>query len=132
WSKGGGWLGIRGASSWALVSLQDERMTIQSPYPIGTPGIAWGEAERAEWLSRQTRQRSYEADVLSAIDRLRTRFDVTQYGQLDYGPSDTYPLFSVRTRDWRDDLPVMLVTGGVHGYETSGVHGALQFIDRHA
>jgi len=107
-------------------------MTIQSPYPIGTPGIAWGEAERAEWLSRQTRQRSYEADVLSAIDRLRTRFDVTQYGQLDYGPSDTYPLFSVRTRDWRDDLPVMLVTGGVHGYETSGVHGALQFIDQHA
>jgi hypothetical protein len=26
----------------------------------------------------------------------------------------------------------MLVTGGVHGYETSGVHGALQFIDRYA
>jgi hypothetical protein len=25
-----------------------------------------------------------------------------------------------------------LVTGGVHGYETSGVHGALQFIDQHA
>jgi hypothetical protein len=25
-----------------------------------------------------------------------------------------------------------LVTGGVHGYETSGVHGALQFVDEHA
>ena len=25
----------------------------------------------------------------------------------------------------------MLVTGGVHGYETSGVHGALRFVDRH-
>jgi hypothetical protein len=24
------------------------------------------------------------------------------------------------------------VTGGVHGYETSGVHGALSFLDRHA
>ncbi len=24
-----------------------------------------------------------------------------------------------------------LVTGGVHGYETSGVQGALQFVDRH-
>ncbi len=24
------------------------------------------------------------------------------------------------------------MTGGVHGYETSGVHGALQFVDRHA
>jgi hypothetical protein len=26
----------------------------------------------------------------------------------------------------------VLVTGGVHGYETSGVHGALRFLDRHA
>jgi hypothetical protein len=26
----------------------------------------------------------------------------------------------------------VLVTGGVHGYETSGVHGALQFVDQHA
>src|SRR5690606_23899395 len=34
-------------------------------------------------------------------------------------------------RAWREGLPVMLVDGGVHGYETSGVHGALQFIDRH-
>jgi len=107
-------------------------MTTQSRYPIGTPGVAWGDAERAQWLSRQTRQRSYEADVLGAIDRLRARFEVAQYGQLDYGPSDTYPLFAIKSRDWRDDLPVMLVTGGVHGYETSGVHGALQFIDQHA
>ena len=34
------------------------------------------------------------------------------------------------------DLPTVLVTGGVHGYETSGVQGALQWIatafDRHA
>ena len=28
--------------------------------------------------------------------------------------------------------PCVLVTGGVHGYETSGVHGALQFVERHA
>jgi hypothetical protein len=26
----------------------------------------------------------------------------------------------------------VLVTGGVHGYETSGVHGALQFLEQHA
>jgi hypothetical protein len=30
------------------------------------------------------------------------------------------------------DRPWVLVTGGVHGYETSGVHGALQFLERHA
>src|SRR5690606_4982889 len=29
------------------------------------------------------------------------------------------------------DRPIALVTGGVHGYETSGVLGALAFLDRH-
>jgi peptide deformylase len=31
-----------------------------------------------------------------------------------------------------DQLPTVLITGGVHGYETSGVHGALHFADAHA
>jgi hypothetical protein len=100
-------------------------------YPVGTPGQPWGDAERATWLSRQTRQRSYAADVLTAIERLRAHFDVIEYGQLDYAP-DSYPLFAIRSRDWRVALPSVLVTGGVHGYETSGVHGALLFLDRHA
>ncbi|MBF5041569.1 M14 family metallocarboxypeptidase [Aggregicoccus sp. 17bor-14] len=102
-----------------------------APYPIGTPGVPWGAAEVATWLARQKRQRSYAQDVLTAVERLRARFDVQQYGTLDYAP-ETYPLFAVRSRGWRDALPVALVTGGVHGYETSGVHGALQFLDRHA
>ncbi|WP_250462070.1 M14 family metallopeptidase [Microbulbifer litoralis] len=105
--------------------------TAPAAYPIGTPGTPWGDAERAEWLSRQARQRSYESEVLSAIERLRPRFDVEEYGRLDYGP-ESYPRLAIRSRDWRDDLPVVLVTGGVHGYETSGVHGALEFVDQHA
>lgn len=105
--------------------------TAPTPYPIGTPGAPWGDVERSEWLSQQPRQRSYESEVLSAIERLRSRFDVELYGRLDYGP-DSYPLMAIRSRDWRDDLPVVLITGGVHGYETSGVHGALRFIDQHA
>jgi len=103
-----------------------------TPYPIGTPGIPWGEAERAAWLARQTKQRSYANDVVSTVERLSVRFDVAEYGRLDYGPADQYRLFAVRSRGWRQDLPVALITGGVHGYETSGVHGALQFVDRHA
>lgn len=106
-------------------------MTPQTFYPIGTPGQPWGEPEKSQWLSRQTRRRSYEADVLGAIDRLRSRFDVVQYGVLDYGP-DTYPLFAVQSRDWQHRRPSVLVTGGVHGYETSGVHGALAFVEHHA
>ncbi len=100
-------------------------------YPIGTAGTPWGEAERAEWLALQRRQRSYEAEVLTVIERLRPRFDVEQYGRLVYG-NERFPLMAIRSRDWRDELPVMLVTGGVHGYETSGVHGALQFMEQQA
>jgi hypothetical protein len=100
-------------------------------YPIGKPGVPWGNAEKAAWLSRQSAKRSYQADVLRAIEALRSRYDVVQYGRLDYHP-EKYPLFAIKSRAWRDSLPLVLVTGGVHGYETSGVHGALRFVDRHA
>jgi hypothetical protein len=100
-------------------------------YPIGHAGRPWGHAEKQAWLARQVRQRSYDEDVVSAIDRLRDRFDVSEYGRLNY-EQGSYPLFAVRSRGWRDDLPAMLVTGGVHGYETSGVHGALRFAEQHA
>jgi len=106
-------------------------MTTGGFYPIGTPGQPWCDVEKAEWLARQRKQRSYTDEVLSVIDRLRARFDVMQYGTLDYSP-DSYPLFALKSRGWDTALPVMLVTGGVHGYETSGVHGALRFADRHA
>lgn len=105
--------------------------TTSAPYPIGTPGVPWGNAERALWLSRQVRHRSYIEDVVRRVERLAERFDVTEYGQLSY-PPDQYRLYAVRSRNWRDDLPVVLVTGGVHGYETSGVHGALQFLEQRA
>jgi hypothetical protein len=105
-------------------------VTAHAPYPIGTPGIPWGPPEVATWLLRQTVKRSYEADVLSVIDTLRSRYDVVQYGCLEYRPHK-YPLFAIKSGTWRDALPCAVVTGGVHGYETSGVHGALQFIDQH-
>ncbi|MES2859332.1 MAG: M14 family metallocarboxypeptidase [Pseudomonadota bacterium] len=101
-------------------------------YPIGTPGVAWGPVETAAWRARQRKMRGYADDVISVIDRLRDRFDVVRYGELDYAPDGSYPLFAIRNRDWQEGVPVALVTGGVHGYESSGVHGALQFVDRHA
>ena len=106
-------------------------MTNANDSRIGTAGRPWGGAEVAEWRSRQVRKRSYEEDVLTAVERLRDRFDVVQYGRLDYKPR-AYPLFAVRSPGWEEGRPCALVTGGVHGYETSGVHGALQFLDAHA
>ena len=101
-------------------------------YPIGTPGQPWGEPEMAAWRAGQRKQRSYADDVLAVIERLRERFDVAQYGELDYGEDGRYPLFALGPRSIDLALPWALVTGGVHGYETSGVHGALRFAERHA
>ena len=104
---------------------------IQRFHPIGTPGQPWGPAEREQWRAQQRRQRSHRDDVVSAIERLAADWDVVKYGELRYdtGP---YPLLALRSRGWDESLPVMVVTGGVHGYETSGVHGPLQFAAEHA
>lgn len=106
--------------------------TIERFHPIGTPGTPWGAGEKAAWRAQQRVRRRYADDVVASLDRLRERFDVDTYGELDYGPGERYPLYAVRSRAWNDALPLMLVTGGVHGYETSGVHGALQFLEQRA
>lgn len=100
-------------------------------YPIGTPGQPWGEAERKAWCEQRDVKRSYQEEVVTKIDALREHFDVEQYGALSYDEA-RFPLFCIKTRNWDAAKPVVLVTGGVHGYETSGVHGALKFVDTQA
>ena len=106
--------------------------TTRDAYPIGTPGEPWTDANKAQWRAAQRKQRSYADDVVSMVDRLRPRFDVQQYGEIDYGVDGRFPLLALRSKGWDDALPGALVTGGVHGYETSGVHGALRFAEEHA
>ena len=94
-------------------------------YPVGTPGQPWGAAEKAAWRSRQVIRRSYQQEVCAPIAAMAGDWSVEQYGVLAY-PAGEYPLFALRTRPWDPDRPLVLVTGGVHGYETSGVHGAIR------
>jgi hypothetical protein len=106
-------------------------MTDTRFYPIGIPGEPWGEAERDQWRARQRRQRSYAEEVVKRIDALTGRFEKLAYGELNYA-GETYPLFALRNTDFDPARPTALVTGGVHGYETSGVLGALAFVERRA
>ena len=103
-------------------------MTDTPSYPIGTPGKPWGEDERVQWRARQTQQRRYQKDVVARIMALADRFEILSYGQLDYA-GEAYTLFALRNGSADPNLPTALVTGGVHGYETSGVMGALQFLE---
>lgn len=100
-------------------------------YPIGTPGTPWTEADKATWLARQAMQRSYREQALARLEPLRPRFDVTRYGALEIDP-ERYPLLAAAPRSPDPKRPWALITGGVHGYETSGVQGALAFLAEHA
>lgn len=106
-------------------------MTNLSCYPVGRPGQPWDEHERDQWRARQSRLRRYDRDVMPRIASLADTFQELTYGQLDYA-GERYTLLVLRTRAWDSALPTALVTGGVHGYETSGVMGALEFLEKHA
>ena len=101
-------------------------------YPIGTPGKPWTEVERAQWKSQTKIQRSYREEVLKKLVKFNNDYlEVVQYGSLSRDPQ-RYPLLSVKTRHWQPNKPCLLVTGGVHGYETSGVQGAILFLEKHS
>ena len=102
-------------------------MKSNNTYPIGIPGVKWAESEKAQWLAVQNVKRSYADDVLSQLDVLAKHFDIEEYARLDYA-SGTFPLFALGSLTWDKAKPNVLITGGVHGYETSGVHGALRFV----
>lgn len=113
---------------------------LQHDYPIGQPGVPWGESEKLAWLRMQTVKRSYQAEVLDTLDTLfgdqgpvdlQACAERVQYGVLDYSALGlgVYPLYAVRSKVWDAQRPWLLVTGGVHGYETSGVQGALRLIE---
>ena len=104
-------------------------MPIARFYPIGTPGQPWTQTEREAWLARQSVQRSYADEVLARLRDLGEAFEVRQYGALSHDPK-RYPLYAVMPAKPGADLPWALLTGGVHGYETSGVQGALDCIEQ--
>lgn len=89
----------------------------------------WGQAEKQIWFKDQTIKRSYQNEVVTKINKLKDSFDVSQYGALSIDPNK-YPLFIIKTKNFDPKKPTVLITGGVHGYETSGVHGALLFMEK--
>lgn len=96
-------------------------------YHIGTPGEKWQNAEKQQWLAEQSIKRSYQDEVITKLQNLDDTFIIEQYGSLPHD-QNKYPLFFVSTRNIDTNKPNILITGGVHGYETSGVQGAIRFL----
>jgi len=102
-----------------------------SPEIIGTPGVAWGMKEKQRWLDAQIIKRSYHNEVVEKLLPLASpSIEIKAYGKLLLAPK-SYPLYAARTTPWVVGKPIALITGGVHGYETSGVQGAIRFIQEH-
>lgn len=91
----------------------------------------WTQADKDQWLKEQSIKRSYKEQVISKIDELKSVFDIVQYGALSMDPQ-RYPLFLIKSKNFDTKKKTVLITGGVHGYETSGVHGALSFMKNEA
>jgi hypothetical protein len=106
-------------------------MNESEEYAIGTPGKAWGDSEKAAWVAGQSVKRLYADEVVAKIEALQDAFQLECYGELSYVPG-RYPLYVLSSRPWNPALPAVLVTGGVHGYETSGVQGAIRFLQSEA
>jgi len=100
-------------------------------YPIGKSNQKWDEKDKTKWLNQQIIKRSYHDEVVTKLDALDGTFDIEQYGSLSYSP-ENYPLYILKTRNWNIENPFVLITGGVHGYETSGVQGAIRLLETSA
>ena len=98
-------------------------------YPIGTPGTPWTDEDKALWRSKQVIKRSYQSEVVSKFESAPTDFNQFIYGTLHYDQA-SFPLYVFTSPDLDTSKPIVLITGGVHGYETSGVHGAIEFLNR--
>ncbi len=89
--------------------------------------MPWTQFEKQNWYKEQKIQRSYKTEVVSKILDLKSNFDLIEYGSLSLNP-DLYPLYLLKSKNFDPNKKTILITGGVHGYETSGVHGALGFL----
>lgn len=109
----------------------------------------WSEKDKLEWLSKQKFQRSYAEQVLARIEKLKqveVHLKIKNYGNLSLQGrkelsidgtvlsaeeyKNRYPLYYAEVGDITDGKTNIIVTGGTHGYEESGVYGALEFLER--
>lgn len=91
----------------------------------------WTQADKENWFKQQTIKRSYQDEVVSKIEKLASQFEIIQYGKLSLDPVK-YSLYLMKSKHFEAKKKTILITGGVHGYETSGVHGAIAFMEREA
>ncbi|AGH81107.1 hypothetical protein PCNPT3_05825 [Psychromonas sp. CNPT3] len=100
--------------------------------------LKWDQKDKLAWFLKQKIQRNYQVDI---VNRLQTfaadnaDFMLCEYAKLDHAelaPQLNYPLYLLKSKNWQAHKPSVLITAGVHGYETSGILGAIDFLETQA
>jgi hypothetical protein len=110
-----------------VTNLLGNNMNIEAAYPIGELGKKWTDGDKEIWFQQQQKKRSYFEEVVTKLEGLSESYTIEQYGNLLYD-EEIYPVYALKSTNWLADNPAILITGGVHGYETSGVQGAIRFL----
>ncbi|MCB9973330.1 MAG: succinylglutamate desuccinylase/aspartoacylase family protein [Rhodospirillales bacterium] len=94
----------------------------------------WTSGQVSEWFSAMMntgRKRNYD-EVKARLQALPANTHTLEtYGDLSVD-LDRYPLMCVSVGDFENGKPNILITGGVHGYEPSGIEAALRFLETEA
>ena len=76
--------------------------------------------------------RDYKADIVSRLMRLPANTHVLEvYGTI-HTPGESYEALRVTVGDLSNGKPNIIITGGVHGYEPSGIEAAIRFLENDA
>lgn len=97
--------------------------------------VGWNKKQVEDWHNAVIaggKVRSYHDDVVARLEALPSRtHTVRQYGTVSSGGAQTYPVFKVTVGECKDN-PDVLLMGGVHGYEPSGIQASLRFLEEEA
>jgi hypothetical protein len=108
---------------------------MKEAFLFGVSGRPWNDDEISQWRSSVIaagKVRDYQRDVVTRLQALPANtHTVETYGEHTVG-DDHYNLMCVTVGDLNNGKPNILILGGVHGYEASGVMSAMEYAEKDA
>lgn len=91
----------------------------------------WTDTYTQQWRAHQKSVRDYQKDVIKRLfnPQITHNFDTIQYGALSHDP-EKFPLYYLKSKNWDETKPSLLIEGGVHGYEPSGIFAAIKWAEK--
>ncbi len=123
-------LGVTIPESSFLNMKEDEIRKILKEQHETLPN-GWKSEHVEAWRKPLKLVRDYKKNIVQRIkgESISQNFTSHEYGRLSHNP-DKFPLFYLKSKNWDDDKPSILIVGGVHGYEPSGIFASIEFAEK--